>query len=96
MGTRSRHETLLLRDYDQSDQATTRHKGALWLGDRAFIDAPFWDKKKKRSGITMITRMKSSLCVDSTEGLAVADVPANEGVVKDLRVTLSSSPQLWR
>ncbi len=94
--TRSRHETLLLRDYDQSDQAMTRHKGALWLVDRAFIDAPFWDKKKKHAGITMITRMKSSLRVDSTEGLPVADVPANEGVVKDLRITLSSSPQPWR
>ena len=94
--TRSRHETLLLRDYDRSDQAMTRHKGALWLVDRAFIDAPFWDKKKKRLGITMITRMKSSLRVDSTEGLPVADVPANEGVVKDLRITLSSSRELWR
>jgi hypothetical protein len=94
--TRSRHETLLLRDYDQSDQAMTRHKGALWLVDRAFIDAQFWDKKKKRLGITMITRMKSSLRVDSTEGLPVADVPANEGVVKDLRITLSSSRELWR
>ena len=94
--TRSRHETLLLRDYDQSDQAMTRHKGALWLVDRAFIDAPFWDKKKKRLGITMITRMKSSLRVDSTEGLPVADVPVNEGVVKDLRITLSSSRELWR
>jgi hypothetical protein len=94
--TRSRHETMLLRDYDQSERAMTRHKGALWLVDRAFIDAPFWDKKKKRSGITMITRMKSSLCVDSTEGMAVADLPANEGVVKDLRITLRSSRAFWR
>jgi hypothetical protein len=94
--TCSRHETMLLRDYDQSEQAMTRHKGALWLLDRAFIDAPFWDKKKKRLGITMITRMKSSLCVDSTEGMAVADVPANEGVVKDQRITLRSSREFWR
>lgn len=94
--TRSRHETLLLRDYDASEQAMTRHKGALWLVDRAFIDAPFWDKKRKCLGITMITRMKNSLCVDSTEGLPVADLPANEGVVKDLRITLRSSPEYWR
>jgi hypothetical protein len=94
--TRSRHETLLLRDYDEKEQAMTRHKGALWLVDRAFIDAQFWDKNKKRLGITMITRMKSSLRVDSTEGLPVADVPVNEGVVKDLRITLSSSRELWR
>ncbi len=94
--TRSRHETMLLRDYDASEQAMTRHKGALWLLDRAFIDAPFWDKKKKRLGITMITRMKSSLCVDSTEDLPVADLPVNEGVVKDLRITLRSSSEFWR
>jgi len=47
-------------------------------------------------GITLITRMKNSLRVDSTEGLPVADIPANEGVVKDLRITLSSSRELWR
>ena len=35
------------------------------------------------------------LRVDSTAGLPVADVPANEGVVKDLRITLSSC-ELWR
>jgi len=94
--TRNRHETALLRDYDQSEQAMTRHKGALWLVDRAFIDAPYWDKKKKRLAITMITRMKSSLCVDSTEELPVAAVALNEGVVKDLRIRLRSSSELWR
>jgi hypothetical protein len=94
--TRNRHETALLRDYDRSEQAMTQHKNALWLVDRAFIDAPFWDKKKKRLGVTMITRMKKSLSVDSTEGLAVAGVPVNEGVVKDLRITLRSSREFWR
>jgi len=52
----------------------------LWLVDRAFIDAQFWDNKKKRLGITMITRMKSNPCVDSTEQLPVAEIPQNEGV----------------
>ena len=94
--TRNRHETAMLRDYDQREQAITRHKGALWLVDRAFIDAPFWDMKKMRLGLTMITRMKKSLSVDSSEGLSVADLPVNEGVVKDLRITLRSSRQLWR
>jgi len=94
--TRNRHETALLRDYDRCEQAMTRHKNAVWLVDRAFIDAPFWDKKKKRLGVTMITRMKKSLGVDSTEALAVAEVALNEGVVKDLRITLRSSRELWR
>ena len=94
--TRSRAETKLLRDYDQGEQALTREKKGLWLVDRAFIDAGFWDAKKRRLGVTMITRMKSNLRVDSTEGLPVANDPVNEGVERDLRVTLSSSRALWR
>ena len=94
--TRNRHETALLRDYDATEQAMTQQKKALWLVDRAFIDARFWDQKKKRLGVTMITRMKKSLRIDSTEGLPVSDTPVNEGVLKDLQVTLGSSRELWR
>ena len=94
--TRNRHETALLRDYDATDQAMTRHHNALWLVDRAFIDARFWDQKKKRLGVTMITRMKKSLRIDSSEGLPVTDTPVNEGVVKDRQVTLGSSREYWR
>ena len=94
--TRSRHETRLLRDYDRDAQAMTRTRNRVWLVDRAFIDAPFWDTKKAKLASTMITRMKSSLRIDSSEGLPIADDPANAGVLKDLRVTLSSSSQPWR
>ena len=94
--TRRRHETRILRDYDQEPQALTRERRGLWLVDRAFIDAPFWDAKKRALQMTMITRMKSNLCVDSTEGLPIAADPANEGVIRDLRVTLSSSREEWR
>jgi hypothetical protein len=45
--TRSRHETRILRDYDQEPQALTRERRGLWLVDRAFIDAPFWDAKQR-------------------------------------------------
>jgi len=94
--TRNRHETALLRDYDANEKAMTRHKKALWLVDRAFIDARFWDQKKKRLSVTMITRMKKSLRIDFTEDLLVADTQVNEGVVKDLRITLGSSREFWR
>ena len=94
--TRSRHETRILRDYDQDAQALTRERRGLWLVDRAFIDAPFWDAKQRALQVTMITRMKSNLCVDSTEGLPVADDPVNAGVIRDLRITLTSSPATWR
>jgi hypothetical protein len=94
--TRSRHETAVLRDYDQDAHALTREHHVLWLLDRAFIDAPFWDKKKRTLGSTMITRMKSNLRIDSTEGLPVADMPINAGVVSDRQIMLASSRQPWR
>ncbi len=94
--TRSRHETRILRDYDQKPQALSRERCGLWRVDRAFIDAPCWDAKQRALPITLITRMKSHRCVDSTEGLPIAADPANDGVLKDLRVTWSSSRATWR
>ncbi|MFZ1574735.1 MAG: hypothetical protein WAT36_05780 [Chromatiaceae bacterium] len=94
--TRRRHETRILRDYDQEPQALTRERRGLWLVDRACIDAAFWDAKQRALPITMITRMKSNLCVDATAGLPIADDPANAGVIQDLRVTLSSAREEWR
>ncbi len=64
--------------------------------DRAFIDAPFWDTKKRTLQITMITPMKANLGVDSTEGLPIAAKPINAGALRDLRLTLSRSPEPWR
>ena len=94
--TRSRHETRLLRDYDAREHALTRRRGALWLLDRAFIDAPFWDAKKRALGATMITRWKSSLVIDSSEGRPISDDPVNDGVISDCEIRLPSSPAPWR
>ncbi len=94
--THSRHETAILRDYDRSPQALTRARQTLFLVDRAFIDARFWDAKKATLAITIITRMKANLRIDSTEDLGVAADPVNAGVQRDLRVHLSSSSEPWR
>lgn len=94
--TRSRHEMQLLRDYDQRSAALTRERRTVWVADRAFVNAPFWDAKKRALKATMITRMKKNLCVDSTEGLPIAAHPCNEGVLSDLRIRLSSSREHWR
>lgn len=94
--TRSRHELAVLRDYDRTEEALTGQRGALWLVDRGFIDASFWDRKKRRLGVSMVTRWKKSLAIASTEGLPVAALPVNEGVVQDLRITLPSSSEPWR
>lgn len=94
--TRSRHETAILRDYDRSPQALTRERQTLFLVDRAFIDARFWDAKKAKYAITLITRMKSNLRIDSTEDLGIDADPLNAGVQRNLRLMLASSPEPWR
>jgi Transposase DDE domain len=90
---RNRHEITVLRDYDKTAHAVTQRRNALFVVDRAFIDAPFWDVKEAKLGITLITRMKSNLRIDSTEALEVSPDPVNAG---DLRIMLSSSRQPWR
>ncbi|MFZ1537035.1 MAG: hypothetical protein WAT23_06605, partial [Chromatiaceae bacterium] len=94
--THSCHETRILRDYDQEPQALTRVRRGPWRVDRAFIDTPFGDAKQRALQITQITRMKSNRCVDATEGRPIAADPVNAGVIRDLRVTLTSTRAPWR
>jgi|GEM_PF-515201 len=95
--TRSAHEIALLRDYDRhAANARTRAKNALWVVDRALIDARFWDAKKRTLGATMITRWKDNLVVDHTTAQPVAVTPVNHGVVSDERIRLRSSSAVWR
>jgi len=94
--TRSRHEIPIMKDYDATTGALTQVTNALWLVDRAFIDAGHWDLKKHKHGITMITRMKSNLTIESNEYLAISTDRCNEGVVSDQEITLNSSKEFWR
>ena len=94
--TRSRHETRILRDDDQDPHALTRERRGGWRVDRAGIDAACWDAQQRAWQITLITRLNSNLGVDATAGLPIAADPANDGVLRDLRVTWSSSRATWR
>jgi hypothetical protein len=95
--TRSRHEQLLLRDYDRGPSALTRQRHTLWLVDRAFIDGRFWDEKKRRLGQTLITRMKSNLKFTVQKSRAIDDENAvNQGVIRDQQIQLDSAEQPWR
>jgi hypothetical protein len=95
--TRSAHELTCLRDYDRhAAGALTRVKNGLWVVDRAFIDARFWDAKKHKLKCTMITRMKDDLVVDSTTAQPVAVALVNQGVMSDERIALRSSSAVWR
>jgi len=95
--TRSAHELPCLRDDDrQAAGARTRAKNGLWVVDRAFIDARFWDAKKHKLQCTMITRWKDNLVVNHATAQPVAATPVNHGVVRDERIALRSSSALWR
>lgn len=96
VSTQSEHEVATLSLYDKTSRPLTQEKGALWLADRAFIDAPFWDKKKHTGRITMITRMKSNLLYDIVKALPFADEDINQGVIADQGIALNSSQKPWR
>jgi hypothetical protein len=95
--TRSRHESLMLRDYDREAPALTKQRHTLWLVDRAFIDGPFWDQKKVRLGQTMITRMKNNLQYTvKLRRMIDHDNPVNQGIISDQQIQLDSAKQPWR
>ncbi len=74
----------------------TCQKNALYVVDRAFIEARYWDQRKTKYGTTVITRMKSTFKYHILEQISVAAMPVNEGVVWDKKIQLNSSKQVWR
>lgn len=74
----------------------TCQKKALYVVDRAFIEARYWDQRKTKYGATVITRMKSVFKYQTLEELPVSLMPVNEGVIWDKKIQLKSSKQIWR
>ena len=71
-------------------------KNAIYVVDRAFIEARYWDLRKARHDATVITRMKSTFNYQVIEEMSVAAGAVNEGVVWDRKIQLNSSKQVWR
>ena len=94
--TRSRHEIKMLRDYAALPGSVMNTKNALWLVDRAFIDAPYWDQAKCKKGVTMITRMKKGLVIEQKRAREVKLDKLNQGVCRDEDILLKSSKSVWR
>jgi hypothetical protein len=46
----------------------TCQKNALYVVDRAFIEARYWDVRKTKYGATLITRMKTTFKYEILEG----------------------------
>ncbi len=74
----------------------TCQKGAIYVIDRAFIEARYWDQRKTKCHATVITRMKSTFKYHILEEIAVAPTAVNEGVIWDKKIQLNSSKQIWR
>jgi hypothetical protein len=74
----------------------TCQKNALYVVDRAFIEARYWDQRKANYKATVITRMKSTFKYHVLEEMILACTPINEGVVWDKTIQLKSSKQVWR
>ena len=74
----------------------TCQKNALYVVDRAFIEARYWDQRKVSANATVITRMKSTFKYYVLEVLDIAAGFVNEGVVSDQLIQLRSSKDVWR
>ncbi len=74
----------------------TCQKQVVYVVDRAFIEARYWDQRKLNYQATVITRMKSVLKYEVLNETVLAATPINEGVIWDKTIQLNSSKQNWR
>ena len=74
----------------------TSQKNAIYVVDRAFIEARYWDQRKTSVSATVITRMKTTFKYQVLESLNIAANPVNDGVVSDQLIQLKSSKDVWR
>ena len=73
-----------------------KHRNSLWAVDRAFIDAKYWDERKRKYGVTTITRMKSNLNYTVIESFKVTSANKKQGIKTDKLIQLDSSEEQWR
>ncbi len=74
----------------------TKIKNSLWIVDRGFIDAEYWDGRKNHYQVTVITRMKSNLNYKVISKSKVTCSNKKQGIKTDYRIQLESSKEEWR
>ena len=74
----------------------TKKKNSLWVVDRGFIDADYWDTRKRTYGVTLITRMKVNLNFTVIQKLKVTAANKKQGIKTDHIIQLNSSKEQWR
>jgi hypothetical protein len=92
----SAHETTVLKTYALEKGSLLKERGALWLADRGFVDAPFWDSIKRARDVEVITRFKANLIITERNAQAVESLLLNDGILGDEIIRLQSSAQPWR
>lgn len=80
--------------WDSAD--LTARKNSLWVVDRGFIDATYWDLRKSKHNVTSITRMKSNLNYTIWTTSKITSSNKKQGIKKDQLIQLDSSTQQWR
>lgn len=94
--TASMGEMRVLKHQDDNERDWSRCRNAIYVVDRAFIDATYWDERKDALKATVITRMKSGLVYTIGEKRKVSESVANENVLVDHIIQLNCSKQPWR
>jgi len=94
--TGSMAEMKVLKDIHSDTGDWSRVKNAIYVVDRAFIDATYWKERNKLLNITVITRMKSTLNFTPTRSVSIAALVVNEKVLSDRVIYLDSADQSWR
>ena len=93
--TRSIDEMRFIKESWEGSHWTCK-KNALFVVDRAFIEARYWDLRKTKYDVTVITRMKSTFKYQILEESHVEQSAVNENIVSDRKIQLNSSKQVWR
>jgi len=96
INTTSASEIKILKEYAMQKDGLFRHRGALWLTDRGFVDCPFWDSLKIARDIEVITRIKENMIINNKEDKSIIPALINEGVESDQIIDLNASNQRWR
>ena len=95
--TSNRHELLVLKDeLIAKESCFKKLKNSLFVVDRAFIHASFWDSLKAKSNTTMITREKSNFVFTHNIARKIEANEINEGVTLDEEVGFKASTSAWR
>jgi hypothetical protein len=71
-------------------------KNSIFVVDRAFIDSSYWNEKKKKLKITVITRLKSKMNYSVLKSREVSEDICNESVLSDREIQLGLSKEPWR